>query len=202
MFVYLITNKKNGKRYVGQTVRTVEQRFKEHCKGDITPIDKAIQNYGAENFTVETIQKCSTIEELNSAEKFWIKKLNSQIPNGYNVKAGGNNFVRGYIKRNKNIKTNISNGERSIGFYLKRFREEYGLTQNQVATKIGILQQVYYKYESDKSSPSVDVVLKISQAYDVSADYLLGRCDNPKSHKITPAEVNLLNVLNGYFLTK
>jgi len=54
--VYLITNEVNGKHYVGQTTRTVEQRFKEHMESPY-PIGKAIRKYGAENFTIKN--RCS-----------------------------------------------------------------------------------------------------------------------------------------------
>ena len=66
-----------------------------------------------------------------------------------------------------------------IGQYLRRFREKFNLKQNQVAESIGILPQLYLKYEKDKSVPSASVIINLANAYNVSADYLLGLTDSP-----------------------
>ena len=65
---------------------------------------------------------------------------------------------------------------------LKRFRNEYGLTQKDVASALGIQESAYRRYELGRTAPSVCVLAKIADAYDVSADYLLGRTDNPNLH--------------------
>ena len=89
MSIYCIINLLNGKRYVGQTTRALEQRFKEHCKNRNSAIGKAITECGVENFRIELIEKCQTIEQLNAAEQYWIDKFNCRIPKGYNVREGG-----------------------------------------------------------------------------------------------------------------
>lgn len=69
--------------------------------------------------------------------------------------------------------------EPNIGESLKRFRHEFKLRQGDIAEAIGILQQMYYKYESGKVTPSANIIYKIATTYDVSADYLLGISKNP-----------------------
>ena len=64
---------------------------------------------------------------------------------------------------------------------LKRFRENYGYTRNDVASNIGILPQAYYKYETDQNIPSAELIIKIADAFDVSTDYLLGRSQVPNN---------------------
>ena len=64
---------------------------------------------------------------------------------------------------------------------LRRFRKERGLTQKEVATAIGIREAVYQRYEQERAVPSVNVLIKIANAFNVSADYLLGRTDTPNS---------------------
>ena len=88
--IYKITNKINGKIYIGQS-NDIYRRFYEHqTKGGTSriPVDVAIQKYGKDKFSYEVLEECS-IDELNQKETFWIKKLNT-IENGYNCSEGGN----------------------------------------------------------------------------------------------------------------
>ena len=75
--IYKIINNVNGKIYIGQTVRAIEERinehFKETCKNLKYPLQKAIVKYGEENFAVEIIEKCLTKKILDEREKYWIK---------------------------------------------------------------------------------------------------------------------------------
>ena len=62
---------------------------------------------------------------------------------------------------------------------LKRFRHEFKLTQKQVADTAKIFPQGYQVYEYGRE-PSVSMLCKLADAYNVSLDYLVGRTDNPK----------------------
>ena len=90
--IYVIENLENGKGYVGQTTRSVEQRFKEHCKSfsGCLKLRNAIQKYGQECFYVETIWEgeCSQ-EELDALEFHYIEQFNTIDPHGYNLTYGG-----------------------------------------------------------------------------------------------------------------
>ncbi len=63
---------------------------------------------------------------------------------------------------------------------LKRFRKQFGVTQQQVADSIHVLKPAYQRYEYGTNVPSATVLIKIADAYKVSIDYLVGRTDNPK----------------------
>lgn len=67
-----------------------------------------------------------------------------------------------------------------IGESLKRFRAGLNLSQKDVAAKLGMLPQSYYRYESGRSVPQADVIVNLANAYNVSADYLLGISDTPR----------------------
>lgn len=62
---------------------------------------------------------------------------------------------------------------------LKRFRQRFGVTQQQVADAINVLKPAYQRYEYGTNVPSATVLIKIADAYNVSIDYLVGRTDNP-----------------------
>lgn len=79
----------NGKQYVGQTSRTLEQRWREHCTQKTCIIDKIIKRYGKENFSIIELDRANTLDELNDKEIFYINKLKTRVPNGYNVAFGG-----------------------------------------------------------------------------------------------------------------
>jgi group I intron endonuclease len=89
--IYLIRNKINNKCYVGQTIRTLEKRWKEHCdsnrKGSI--LNNAILKYLPENFDVSLIIETDN-DKLDDLEVKFIKEYNSLYPNGYNIQTGGN----------------------------------------------------------------------------------------------------------------
>jgi hypothetical protein len=74
--IYLITNKVNGKKYIGQTVHSASRRWGGHKlsanKGSRLPIHSAIRKYGPENFTVEVIAE-SLKPFLSDLERFFIK---------------------------------------------------------------------------------------------------------------------------------
>ena len=98
--IYLITNKVNGKRYVGQTVRTTQSRWRQHVQfaknyNYSNALDNAIRKYGEGNFDVKRILKNIPTEDLDRLEILWIRKLNTQRHNGYNITLGGVG-VRGY----------------------------------------------------------------------------------------------------------
>lgn len=58
---------------------------------------------------------------------------------------------------------------------LRRFRKERNLTQKNVAEAVGTDVSVYQRYERGTAYPSVMVVMKIADAFNVPLDYLVGR---------------------------
>jgi group I intron endonuclease len=103
MFVYLITNIINNKKYVGQTVQTIEKRFTRHCwdstwKNNM-PISLAINKYGKDKFLIECLKECLSQQELDQEELRFALELNTFSPNGYNLRAGsGSGSMSGETK--------------------------------------------------------------------------------------------------------
>ena len=72
---------------------------------------------------------------------------------------------------------------------LRRFRKGTGLNQEEVAEKLGIKRQAYQPYETGKITPSVGMIKRIAQVFDVSADYLLGLSDTPRPTPYNEKEI-------------
>lgn len=95
MYVYLVTNRVNGKMYVGITSKTPEQRWQQHVASskltrDIgMPIVRAIRKYGIDSFNVSVLETCSTFQQLCEAERRWIEELKTFGEHGYNATVGG-----------------------------------------------------------------------------------------------------------------
>lgn len=67
MVVYKITNKINDKIYIGQTTRSLKDRWRNHLSqySGCVAIKNAIDKYGADNFIIEVISECTTVNDLN-----------------------------------------------------------------------------------------------------------------------------------------
>jgi group I intron endonuclease len=93
-FIYRITNRINGKKYIGETTKKDPiKRWEGHlhaiAKGQGCPLlQRAILAHGKENFTFEVITECDD-KDRYELEKEYIKSENSLAPNGYNVLEGG-----------------------------------------------------------------------------------------------------------------
>ena len=91
-WIYLLTNKKTGKAYVGQTKKKrVEDRWNQHRKTHYkvkTYIANAIRAYGWEAFEASIICEIPD-DEMNIREILEIRHRNTIAPNGYNLESGG-----------------------------------------------------------------------------------------------------------------
>lgn len=69
---------------------------------------------------------------------------------------------------------------------LLKSKKRKGISQNEIAEKIGIAPSVLSKLISGNSkAPSADTVLAIAKYFNVSTDWLLGLSDNPTTDKAT-----------------
>jgi group I intron endonuclease len=90
-FIYKITNKENGMIYIGQTIQTLEDRWRQHRKKSSTCLylKRAFEKYGIDNFIFEMICCCHDTD-LDKLEIQYMTEFNSIVPNGYNLREGGN----------------------------------------------------------------------------------------------------------------
>lgn len=145
-FIYKITNRVNGKVYIGQTRFTVEHRFKQHVKNynvehRTQPLYMAFAKYGVENFQVETLEECS-VDKLDEREIFWIAKYDS-FKHGYNATLGGTKGCKYFWTDNQYEEI------RSMylsGFTSQKIAEQFGVS---AYTIIGILKSMGVKIKGN-----------------------------------------------------
>ena len=75
----------------------------------------------------------------------------------------------------------------SFSELLKKCRKQQGMSQAELASKLGVTQQAVGKWESGKSSPDPTTVAKIAELLNTTADFLLGLY-RPVSNVSTPEE--------------
>jgi group I intron endonuclease len=93
--VYKITNTANGKVYIGQTLRKLENRIQQYRKGQGNPyLNRAFEKYGFDRFTFEVIYDTDNILDLNEKEVYYIAHYDStDKAKGYNLHEGGRNCI-------------------------------------------------------------------------------------------------------------
>ncbi len=57
---------------------------------------------------------------------------------------------------------------------IKALRKEHNMTQNDLAQRLNVAQGSVAMWETDKRTPDVDMLKKISACFNVSVDYLIG----------------------------
>jgi group I intron endonuclease len=88
-YIYCITSP-SGKRYIGQTERGYEKRYREHCKlpGSCILLENAIAKYGKEQMNFEVLLMIDN-NRLDEYEIKFIRLYDTMEPSGYNIRTGG-----------------------------------------------------------------------------------------------------------------
>lgn len=138
-YIYCITNKINGKKYVGLTVTTLANRFKEH-KSDskrrkCMPLYRAFNKYGIENFYIEELEEVEN-DKLSEREIYWIKKLDTfNSKNGYNATLGGQGGRRLYDEKDNQFILECWNK----GLSIRDINKQTGIGIHKIASVVGKL---------------------------------------------------------------
>lgn len=95
----------NGKRYVGQTIQSIEKRMASHMSdtrnGSSFPVHNALRKYGESGINLGHIPVYGEQEDLDSAEDRCIVHYDTLVPNGYNLQRGGAHGVPSEETRRK-----------------------------------------------------------------------------------------------------
>lgn len=92
--IYVVTNKANGKQYVGIT-KDVKRRWHQHlsANGSAPALHAAIKKYGAKGFVFSHICDAFDFEFACDLERMLIQEHNTKSPHGYNLTDGGEGVV-------------------------------------------------------------------------------------------------------------
>ena len=91
--VYKLTNKINGKGYVGKAKDSYRRMWEHRTgktmrgkkKGKLQYVDTAIQKYGWDNFEVEMLETNVDPTKLLEREAYWMRQCDTLVPKGYNI---------------------------------------------------------------------------------------------------------------------
>lgn len=87
MYIYCTTNIVNGKKYVGLCTKNINESLNYYGSG--TLFTKSFKKYGKHNFVKEILEDNLSYNNIHEREIYWISKINSKYPNGYNLCDGG-----------------------------------------------------------------------------------------------------------------
>jgi hypothetical protein len=134
-YIYKIKNKIDSKTYIGQTTQDLETRWRNHRKNtsNCRYLKSAFKKYGVENFEFKLV--CITFDnQLDDMEIKYIEQYKCLVPNGYNIRLGGNSgkhheetkrkIAATLLKNRKVIQFDID-GNRLKSFYCLREAAEY-----------------------------------------------------------------------------
>lgn len=189
--VYKITNKINGKIYIGITNQGSGVRYYKHWsdarKGDPCPMHKAMAKYGKENFTLEIIDFADTYEELKEKEKFYIKKFNSMDRSiGYNLTEGGDGtFGRFHSEETKEKIRQKALGRKASEEAKKKMSESRkGKCSDKMKSHLQEISKIrchkVYQYDKDLNFiAEYESMRKASEATGINRDTIRLQLKNP-----------------------
>ena len=126
LYIYLTTNKINGKKYIGQHKGEINDNY----LGSGIELKLAIKKYGKENFKKEILCICKNQEDLDLQEKKFIEKYDAvKSEDFYNIAEGGRggNKCAGLSKEeelNRRKKISEAMKGKKNPFYGKGFKKE------------------------------------------------------------------------------
>lgn len=83
-------------------------------------------------------------------------------------------------------------------FMLRELRKEKGLTMKELGEIIGVAESTISQYETEKREPDFETLLKLSEFFDVSTNYMLTGTIYTGEQKETPSQVSADDGLNEY----
>ena len=83
---------------------------------------------------------------------------------------------------------------------IKLLREEFKISQEELAKKLDLSKGIISLYENESRKPSLEVLVKLSEIFNCSIDYILGKSDirNPEKIEIDTDKIQIGLSANDY----
>lgn len=183
--IYKITNRINGKVYIGQTIQKLKDRLNKHLSdarnGSQYYLYRAIRFYGSENFKIKIIERVRK-NKLNEREIYWVKYYKSDDSNfGYNLTEGGFSFGHGnknpaykevdtallkeYLEKGINVNTISKRLEIHRKTILKRVQQFWGLDSILQARRQFMSEKKFSEFLSKRSPSYKEIDEEILKSY-------------------------------------
>lgn len=197
MIIYKITNKINGKIYIGLTTQKLLTRFNHHIyeskNGSNSYFHRALLKYSRDNFIVEELDRSDNIDDLKSKEVFYINKFNSYKRDiGYNINKGGDFGTLGY----KHSKESIEKRLKSLGKFRHSEESKLKMSKSRIGKQLPpkLIEAALYRNKLNSK-----VVLKIDSDLNIVSEYK-SVLSAAKENQINPKSLSRgLNNKRGFF---
>lgn len=87
-------------------------------------------------------------------------------------------------------------------FKLKEIRENRGLTQKELADKIGVKSYIISNWEQKRTEPDIKALEDLSNVLNVSIDFLLGIEENRENNDLTKEEQEHIKLVKEFLIYK
>lgn len=155
--IYKVTNKENGKSYIGYTKGTLKYRKYYHYntafknRGSYV-FHKALRKYGKKNFIWEVLLESENFKELRDIkEEYYIRKIKTHYLDGfgYNMTYGGEGFKGKHSLKSKKQMSESKSGEKHFRFG-KHLSKEH-------KQKISKIKKIQNKGNNNPNSKSIKI---------------------------------------------
>ena len=136
--VYTLTNKVNGKKYVGRTSKPMYARISAHkqkatkVKLEQGGLCEAIRKYGMDAFILFIEEMGLKLNQANSAEQWYIKHYKTtDKKHGYNLESGGTTGKRLALETRAKISIAAMGNKNGLGNkHTEEYKERSSVTQS------------------------------------------------------------------------
>lgn len=203
--IYKITNKINGKVYIGQSIN-IENRWKEHKSRYLStdekaykkPLYAAMRKYKIDNFIFSIVEICNE-QDLNEKEIYWIKYYNSiNKEKGYNISLG---FQPNHFRKLNDIEyNNLCKDLKDNILSIDEIAEKYNIT-------FGYVYEINRGEDGrnlNKSKENFPLRPKLTQTfiddetiYNIKKDLILGMPLEEIKNKYNISKASICNINHG-----